>query len=67
MLLWSGGAMKSQRLTVPHKLFATRDFVLRPLVAIARTWRDPMTGFTVAQLATRLRTSKPVDRARPRH
>jgi 2-amino-4-hydroxy-6-hydroxymethyldihydropteridine diphosphokinase len=54
LLLWSGGAVKSRRLTVPHALFQTRDFVLRPLAVIARTWRDPLTGFTVAQLAARL-------------
>ncbi len=36
LLLWSGGSVKSRRLTVPHRLFRQRDFVLGPLVAIAR-------------------------------
>lgn len=67
LLLWSGGSVKSRRLMVPHALFRTRDFVLRPLATIAPRWREPLTGSTVAQLAARLRKSKPVDRARPRH
>jgi 2-amino-4-hydroxy-6-hydroxymethyldihydropteridine diphosphokinase len=67
LVLWSGGSVKSRRLTVPHKLFATRDFVLRPLVVIARRWRDPVMGFTVAHHVARLHKSKPVDRAKPRH
>jgi 2-amino-4-hydroxy-6-hydroxymethyldihydropteridine diphosphokinase len=64
LLLWSGGPVKSRRLTVPHRLFRQRDFVLRPLVAIARHWRDPLTGFTVAQLAVRLHKAKQVDHER---
>ncbi|MBO9581392.1 MAG: 2-amino-4-hydroxy-6-hydroxymethyldihydropteridine diphosphokinase [Sphingobium sp.] len=60
MLLWSGGAVNCRRLTIPHKLFRTRGFVLRPLAAIAPRWRDPATGFSVAQLAARLRKTKAV-------
>ena len=59
MLLWSGGTVKSRRLTVPHKLLRARDFVLRPLVAIAPRWRDPVTSVTVAQLVARLGKATP--------
>ncbi|MBO9669786.1 MAG: 2-amino-4-hydroxy-6-hydroxymethyldihydropteridine diphosphokinase [Sphingobium sp.] len=58
MLLWSGGTVDSRRLSVPHKLFRTRDFVLRPLAAIAPQWRDPVTGFSIKQLGVRLRKAK---------
>lgn len=58
LLLWSGGTVNSRRLTVPHKLFRSRDFVLRPLSAIAPRWRDPLTGFMVKQLAAQLRKAK---------
>jgi 2-amino-4-hydroxy-6-hydroxymethyldihydropteridine diphosphokinase len=51
IILWSGGCWSSSALTVPHRLFRTRDFVLRPLAAIAPDWRDPLTARTVRQLA----------------
>lgn len=54
IVLWSGGAWASDGLTVPHPEFRRRDFVLRPLAAIVPDWRDPVTGLTVRQLATRL-------------
>lgn len=55
MLLWSGGIFESRRLSIPHKLFRQRDFVLEPLTTIAPRWRDPVTGLNVRQLAARLR------------
>ncbi len=67
LLLWSGGAIRSRRLTIPHPAMPARDFVLAPLSAIARNWRDPRSGLTVAQLATRLRKPNPVDRKGQRH
>jgi 2-amino-4-hydroxy-6-hydroxymethyldihydropteridine diphosphokinase len=60
LLLWSGGSVQSRRLTLPHVSLRERAFVLTPLLAIARRWRDPVTGLTVAQLATRF--SKPLPR-----
>ena len=51
IILWSGGCWSSPVLTIPHRLFRTRDFVLRPLTMIAPDWRDPVTGRTVRQLA----------------
>ena len=59
IVLWSGGAWASPGLTIPHPAFRTRDFVLAPALAIARAWRDPLTGLTVAHLAARLRYPRP--------
>lgn len=50
IVLWSGGSWSSAALTIPHRLFRTRDFVLRPLAAIASDWRDPLTGLRVHHL-----------------
>lgn len=58
IVLWSGGAWSSPGLTIPHLLFRERDFVLKPCAAIAAQWRDPVTGLTLRQLASRL--AKPV-------
>ena len=54
IVLWSGGAWASPGLTIPHPAFRTREFVLTPALAIARSWRDPLTGLTLAHLAARL-------------
>ena len=70
IVLWSEGAWASPGLTVPHPAFRERWFVLAPALAIARAWRDPLTGHTIAHLAARLRKSRPmarpVDRYRAR-
>src|SRR5690242_12575236 len=50
IVLWSGGSWSSGALTIPHRLFRTRDFVLRPLSAIASHWRDPITGLSIRHL-----------------
>ena len=59
IVLWDdrsarGGAWGSRALTIPHVSFRERPFVLRPLVAIAGGWRDPLSGRTVRQLKARL-------------
>lgn len=59
IVLWSEGAFAEPGLTIPHPEFRRRDFVLRPLAAIAPGWRDPLTGRTVRQLL------RAVDRRRP--
>lgn len=68
VVLWSGGAWASSRLTVPHAAFRTRTFVLDPAATIAPDWRDPLTGLTLRQLAVRLRRRRPLrtDAAPPR-
>ena len=53
LVLWSGGAFRSRRLTIPHPQLAKRAFVLQPLAAIAPSWRirGPL---NVSHLAHRL-------------
>lgn len=41
-------------LVVPHPRFRERRFVLEPLAEIAAGLRDPVTGYTVAELLARL-------------
>jgi 2-amino-4-hydroxy-6-hydroxymethyldihydropteridine diphosphokinase len=66
IILWSGGSFADANLIVPHPAFRQRDFVLRPLVAIAPHWRDPLTGLHTRQLLQRFHRPSPVDR-RARH
>lgn len=54
IVLWSGGSFNAPALTIPHRLFRTRDFVLGPAQAIASRWRDPITNLTMKQLHARL-------------
>ncbi|MES2988236.1 MAG: 2-amino-4-hydroxy-6-hydroxymethyldihydropteridine diphosphokinase [Pseudomonadota bacterium] len=55
IILWSGGAWGEPSLTIPHPHFRTRDFVLKPLLAIAPAWRDPISGLSIRHLAARRR------------
>ena len=67
IVLWSEGAWASPGLTVPHPAYRERLFVLAPALAIARAWRDPLTGHTIAHLAARLRKPRPMARPVDRH
>lgn len=51
IILWNGGIWRSPDLTIPHPLFRERPFVLGPAAEIAPTWRDPVSGRTLRQLA----------------
>lgn len=53
IVLWSGGRFEGPLLTVPHKEFRARSFVLAPAAEIAPNWRDPVTGLTLRQLKAR--------------
>lgn len=57
IILWSGGTWADDALTIPHRAFRERRFVLDPLVEIVPHWRDPITGRTVRQLDYCLRKS----------
>ncbi|TIX49534.1 2-amino-4-hydroxy-6-hydroxymethyldihydropteridine diphosphokinase [Alteraurantiacibacter aquimixticola] len=62
IVLWSGGVVAMPQLAIPHPLFRARDFVLGPAAAIARDWRDPLTGLSLGQLYARLTGNRPVPR-----
>ena len=64
IVLWSGGRWRTRTLAVPHAQYRARDFVLRPIVAIAPAWRDPATGHTMRQLHARLTRPRPLPRSR---
>ena len=53
IVLWSGGVWNTPDLAIPHPEFRNRDFVLGPAAEVAPRWRDPVTGLTLRQLATR--------------
>ncbi|WP_375270362.1 2-amino-4-hydroxy-6-hydroxymethyldihydropteridine diphosphokinase [Sphingomonas sp.] len=64
MILWSGGRVASRRLTVPHRLFRQRAFVLAPAAHLAPEWRDPVTGLALRHLRARLTARRPAPRSR---
>jgi len=55
IIFWSKGVWAERALMIPHADFRARAFVLAPLAAIARDWRDPVTGLRVRHLWHRLR------------
>jgi len=57
IVLWSGGDLRAQGLTIPHAHLADRSFVLQPLAAIAPGWR--IGGLSVRHLAQRLARRAP--------
>jgi 2-amino-4-hydroxy-6-hydroxymethyldihydropteridine diphosphokinase len=60
VILWSGGAWSGPHLTIPHRHYRDRPFVLTPAIEIAPMWRDPLRGLTVRQLHTRLTRPTPL-------
>lgn len=59
IVLWSGGAWSSPALIIPHPRFRERRFVLGPAQTVASSWRDPVTGLTLAHLAAGLTRPRP--------
>lgn len=62
IVLWSGGTWQSEALTIPHKAFALRRFVLDPACAIAPHWHTPPHGLTLAHHQARLTRPRPLPR-----
>ncbi|MEO1969435.1 MAG: 2-amino-4-hydroxy-6-hydroxymethyldihydropteridine diphosphokinase [Sphingomonadaceae bacterium] len=62
IILWSGGVWQKGGLTIPHRAFRERDFVLTPAVTIAPDWCDPGTGLSIRALNTRLTRPRPLPR-----
>lgn len=54
IVLWSGGVFENRALSIPHKEFRARDFVLEPASQIASDWRDPVTGLRLRHSFARL-------------
>ncbi|WP_337191063.1 2-amino-4-hydroxy-6-hydroxymethyldihydropteridine diphosphokinase [Qipengyuania vulgaris] len=54
IVLWSGGVWLTPDLVIPHPLFRERPFVSGPAAEVAPHWRDPVTGLSLRQLASRL-------------
>jgi 2-amino-4-hydroxy-6-hydroxymethyldihydropteridine diphosphokinase len=52
LILYGALQHESASLLVPHPRFRERAFVLLPLAEIAPLWIDPLTGKTVADLAS---------------
>ena len=66
IVMWSGGIWESGDLTIPHREFRRRKFVLGPASEIAPRWRDPVTGLRIEHLHTRLTGTRPLPRCRIR-
>jgi len=58
IVLWSGGVFQAPHLTIPHKEFCVRPFVLGPASQIAADWRDPVSGLTIAHHFARLQKAQ---------
>lgn len=65
LVLWGDRIVESERLTIPHRAFRERAFVLVPLNEIASDAVDPVTGMTVAALAARPEAAGRVDIVEP--
>lgn len=60
IVLWTGGRWAGPGLTVPHRAYRVRHFVLTPLSAVAPRWRDPLSGLTPRHLEVRLTRPRPL-------
>jgi 2-amino-4-hydroxy-6-hydroxymethyldihydropteridine diphosphokinase len=54
LILYGSEIVDRPGLTIPHPRFRERRFVLEPLAEVAGSWRDPVSGLTVADLLARL-------------
>ena len=51
LLFWGEEQIDTDSLTVPHPRLHERDFVMRPLAALAPEFRHPVLGETLATIA----------------
>lgn len=59
LLLYDDLRMRTDRLDIPHPRMALRSFILQPACDVAGSWRDPVTGKTIEQLAAQLKSGRP--------
>lgn len=62
IVLWSGGKWNDTALSIPHREFHKRGFVLAPASAIAPRWRDPISGLSLIHLNARLTHARALPR-----
>ena len=56
ILLYEGGVMATERLTIPHRDMQNRDFVLKPLSQIAPYEIHPVLGKAIVELLEKVET-----------
>jgi 2-amino-4-hydroxy-6-hydroxymethyldihydropteridine diphosphokinase len=61
LLAFGDAVIHTPGLQVPHPRLQQRDFVLRPMLALAPDWRHPRLRLTVRQMLARLQKPRPVD------
>ena len=57
LILFGDRVIDTPELQVPHPRFRSRVFVLEPLTEVAASWKDPVSGKTVAALLADVRLS----------
>ena len=62
IILCESAVLDTPELSVPHRDFRNRAFVLYPLAEIAGETRDPVSGSTISELASRTEISGQVQR-----
>lgn len=55
IILYDDLVMDTDDLTIPHRAFTAREFVLKPLADLDPDLKDPVTGQTMTQLLAKLK------------